>query len=154
MARSTKANERVKVVVTPLTPSISSRKYVVAPSADATPPTLIDWAAVKETLLVGGREVGRSVGIEKLGMVIPEGREKLGMEAEGIEVGTGRTSVMAALEPRRAGRCVQCQSTTRRRQNRDAPNTEKPREISAENFMFDTFGGKKEARRRPALRSL
>jgi hypothetical protein len=72
----------VKVEVSPLTPIISSRKYVVAPSADATPPTLTEAAAVTEGVLVGTDRL------------TPEGMEKLG--TDGVEVGAGRTSVTAA----------------------------------------------------------
>ncbi|KAJ7735530.1 hypothetical protein DFH07DRAFT_843556 [Mycena maculata] len=106
----------VSVVVTPLTPTISWRKYVVAPSDDATPPMLTVAKAVTEGVLreVVGREV-------RLGKLKPDGRETLGMETLGIEVGTGRTRVTAAA-PWNA-------------------NTEKTREMVATDFMFDAFGG-------------
>ncbi|KAJ7501055.1 hypothetical protein B0H11DRAFT_1993477 [Mycena galericulata] len=110
----------VTVVVTPLTPSTSWRKYVVAPS-DATPPTLTVAKAVTEGVLRA--EVGKEVGIEKLGMVTPDGRVKLGMEKLGTEVGTGWTRVTAAT-PWNA-------------------NAEKTREIVAADFMFGVFGGQR-----------
>ncbi|KAJ6468817.1 hypothetical protein C8R45DRAFT_1167485 [Mycena sanguinolenta] len=47
----TMGDRRVTVVVSPLIPTASSMKYVVALSADSTPPTLTVAKAVTETLL-------------------------------------------------------------------------------------------------------
>jgi hypothetical protein len=106
------------------------------------PPTLTVAMAVKEILL---REVvGLAVGIDRLGMLKPEGREKLGMEklgmetleTAGVEVAIGKTRVTAALAPWMAVRCVNRRFKEGRR---GAPKT---REIIAENFMFDALGAR------------
>jgi hypothetical protein len=97
---------------------MASMKYVVAPSDDSTPPTLTVAMAVAETLL--WELVG---GIDGLGMVIPEGREKLGierLETAGNDVAAGRMRVTAALAPWKAGRCVNVR--IRRRQTRCTEN--------------------------------
>jgi hypothetical protein len=78
---------------------MSSMKYVVAPSDDSTPPTLTIAIWQDTAQGIGG-------GVDGLGMVIPEGREKLGIETLGTagnDVAAGRMRVTAALAPWNAG---------------------------------------------------
>jgi hypothetical protein len=78
---------------------MSSMKYVVAPSDDSTPPTLTIAIWQDTAQGIGG-------GVDGLGMVIPEGREKLGIETLGTagnDVAAGRMRVTAGLAPWNAG---------------------------------------------------